>query len=325
MRILIVSLSVIACGCGAANLSAPPTDTDADVTGDMTFLPPDGGEWMPEPEPDGAVADDLGAVDAGAADAGKPDLAQPRDLAKPVDIAPALDAGVSSSRLVEHQKGSDSSPNGYYSYVPPSYPGGAKWPLLIALHGVGENGNQTTELVKVLNPGIGNLVKHDKWPNNRPFIVLLPQHTGVNNCPNANEIKAFITWAMANYEVDQKRVYLTGLSCGAIGAWSYLGQELDSQIAALVPIAGNGKPAWGKQMCSLGKVPIWAFHGDADGTVNVSGTNVPMDGLAACPVPSRKDAIKTIYPGVGHNSWDQTYNLSSGHDIYSWMLMQVHN
>ncbi len=277
---------------------------DAGVTDDLTAAP----------EPDLAGQDLRGADLSAKPDMAKAtDMAKPADMAKPVDISPPADAGVSSTRVVEHQKGSDTSPNGYYSYVPPSYPGTSKWPLLIALHGVGENGNQTSELSKVLNPGIGALLKNNAWPNTRPFIVLLPQHTGTNNCPNANEIKAFITWAMANYAVDTKRVYLTGLS------------ELDNQIAALVPIAGNGAPAWNSKMCLLGKVPIWAFHGDADTKVNVSGTNTPMNGLATCPVPPRKDAIKTIYPGVGHNSWDQTYNLSSGNDIYSWMLTQVHN
>lgn len=120
-------------------------------------------------------------------------------------------------------------------------------------------------------------------------------------------------------------MYLTGLSCGAIGSWAYLGDQLDSQIAAMVPIAGDGQGAWGSKQCELGKVAIWAFHGDADGTVGVNGTNVPMDGLAGCPSPPRKDAKKTIYPGVGHDSWDRTYDLSAGNDIYAWMLGITHD
>ena len=45
-----------------------------------------------------------------------------------------------------------------------------------------------------------------------------------------------------------------------------------------------------------------------------------MDGLAGCSDPAPVDAIKTIYPGVGHNSWERTYSLSAGHDIYQWLL-----
>jgi hypothetical protein len=65
---------------------------------------------------------------------------------------------------------------------------------------------------------------------------------------------------------------------------------------------------------------IWAFHGDADGTVAPSGTTYPMNNLIACPSPPRRDAKMTIYPGVGHDSWTRTYDLSAGHDIYAWML-----
>jgi len=120
-------------------------------------------------------------------------------------------------------------------------------------------------------------------------------------------------------------VYLTGLSCGGIGSWAYLGKYLDAQLAAMVPIAADGASAWNSKGCDLAKVAIWAFHGDADGTVGVYGTNAPMDGLAGCASPPAKETKKTIYPGVGHNSWDMTYDLSAGHDIYAWMLGKAHD
>ncbi len=230
--------------------------------------------------------------------------------------------GPSSSRLTARPFGSTSAPQGFYEYVPPGYPAQGPVPLLVALHGIGENGDGTTLIHNVLNSGLGPILTSDAWPEDRPFVVLLPQHSVDGGCPVGGEIQAFLTWAISNYTVDPKRIYLTGLSCGGIGAWDYLNVALDSQIAALVPIAGDGQGAWANRGCSLGKVPIWAFHGDADPTVNVVGTNVPMDGLATCPAPPRKDAIKTIYPGVGHDSWDQTYDLSAGHDIYTWMLAQ---
>ncbi len=227
--------------------------------------------------------------------------------------------GAPSTRLTRHELGTTTAPQGFYQYVPPGYPAGVKWPLLVALHGVGENGNGQSELGNVIDVGIGKLLANDAWPNDRPFVVLVPQHPG-GGCPSASEIHAFMSWALASYAIDPRYVYLTGLSCGAIGSWAYLDQQLDSQIAAFVPVAGDGKSAWNDKGCELAKVAIWAFHGDADGTVDVSGTNVPLDGLASCPSPPAKEIKKTIYPGVGHNSWDMTYDLSAGHDIYTWML-----
>jgi len=234
----------------------------------------------------------------------------------------ALDpnAGPSSDRFTEKQLGTTTAPQGFYEYLPGGYgTAGAKWPLLMVLHGIGENGNGTSDLHNILNTGIPPLIGNDQWPGDRPFVVVMPQHPG-GGCPGAGEVEQMFTWATANYDIDPKWVFLTGLSCGAIGSWGYLAEHLDEQIAAFVPVAGDGKGAFQSKGCDLAKVAIWAFHGDADGTVNVSGTNEPMDGLAQCPKPPALETKKIIYPGVGHNSWDQTYNLSAGHDIYSWFL-----
>ena len=213
--------------------------------------------------------------------------------------------------------GSTPAKQGFWEYLPPGYGGGEKYPLMIFHHGIGENGNGDSELDKVPNNGIPGLMKNNKWDPKRPFIVLSPQHPG-GGCPGSAEVHDFIDFAITNYDVNPGRVYLTGLSCGAIGAWGYLGDYLDEQIVAMVPIAGDGKGAFNKAKCDLGKTPIWAFHGDADGTVNVSGTIEPVTGLQMCdPKP---DVEMVIYPGVGHDSWSMTYDLSAGHDIYAWLL-----
>jgi hypothetical protein len=28
----------------------------------------------------------------------------------------------------------------------------------------------------------------------------------------------------------------------------------------------------------------------------------------------------TVYPGADHDAWSQTYDLSVGHDVYTWLL-----
>ena len=65
---------------------------------------------------------------------------------------------------------------------------------------------------------------------------------------------------------------------------------------------------------------IWAFHGDADGTVSPNGSINPIENLNECDSRAPVEAKLTIYPGVGHNSWDRTYDGSAGHDIYGWLL-----
>ena len=148
--------------------------------------------------------------------------------------------------------------------------------------------------------------------------MLSPQQT--SGCPGAADVDAFLDYALAHYEVDEKRVYLTGLSCGAIGTWSYLAQHRGARVAAVAVIAGDGRDAFRSAGCALGEVGIWAFHGDEDDVVPVAGATETVASLMACPGPPRKEVKLDIYPGVGHDAWTRTYDLSAGHDIYSWLL-----
>ena len=76
---------------------------------------------------------------------------------------------------------------------------------------------------------------------------------------------ALITYVSEHYRINKRRIYLTGLSMGGYGTFSYL-TELGNagQVAAAVPICGGGSNSKVK-VCSA--IPIWAFHGDADKTV----------------------------------------------------------
>jgi hypothetical protein len=39
-----------------------------------------------------------------------------------------------------------------------------------------------------------------------------------------------------------------------------------------------------------------------------------------CTPPLGRDVELTVYPGVDHDSWTRTYDLSAGNDIYDWFL-----
>ncbi|HEY0464094.1 MAG TPA: hypothetical protein VGC79_07800 [Polyangiaceae bacterium] len=229
-------------------------------------------------------------------------------------------SGPSSSRLIARPVGSvTGTTSGFWEYLPPRYGNGDRYPLMVFWHGLGENGDGSlAALQRVTANGPPRLLKEDRWPEDRSVIVLSPQHPG-NNCPSSNEIDAFLRFAIAHYEVDLKRVYLTGLSCGAIGSWNYLADHLDEVVAAAVLVCGDGRDAFSKAGCALGRVPIWALHGELDPTVPATGSIEPMTALSAC-LPAPVEAKLTVYPGVGHDSWTSTYDLSAGNDVYGWLL-----
>ena len=219
----------------------------------------------------------------------------------------------------ERQLGSTSAKFGFYEYLPPGYNDGKTRPLMVFFHGVGENGNGTTDLKDVIKNGPPKLIAGKKWAEDRPFVVISPQWNGNGNCPSADYIDDVIGWSESNYHIDPKRIYMTALSCGAIGGWSYLGKYTNTKVAAAVLISGAGKGAWNQQKCALAKTAIWAFHGDKDSTVLPDDDKFVMPLLIACPQP-REDQVFTLYPNVGHDAWSQTFDLTAGHDIYAWLL-----
>jgi poly(3-hydroxybutyrate) depolymerase len=262
----------------------------------------------------GGCSDDATAPDDATTDAppGAVDARADADLS---------DAGPSSSRYTPRPLGSTTAPQGFYEYLPPGYDGATPVPLLVFLHGRDEGGNQTTELDRVNATGLSQLIATDAWPADRPFVVLVPQHTRTtDDCHLATEVHDLLAWAVTSYSIDPARIYLTGLSCGGIGTWRYLAGYLDEYVAAAVPICGDGIGAWNQRGCELGAIAIWAFHGDMDNVVGFSGSQIPMDGLAGCPSPPRKDAVFTPIVGGSHFIWQPIYDGSAGHDIYAWML-----
>jgi predicted peptidase len=218
---------------------------------------------------------------------------------------------------------------GHYIYTPSSHSKeGPEFPLLIFLHGAGEKGNSSadpTKLDLVLRNGPPRMIKRGEWDPTYPMIVASPQcHDGGWN---SEKIHAFIDYLIDEYSVNTRRIYVTGLSMGGYGTFSYIGYYGDdSYAAACVPICGGGNT---NKAESFLNIPTWAFHGDADGTVSVNNSIKMIDAINVLNPPER--AKLTIYPGVGHNSWSMTYDgsgmgtESSEYDgfnqkIYDWMF-----
>ena len=103
----------------------------------------------------------------------------------------------------------------YLLYLPPDY--GKKqqqWPMILFLHGAGERGD---DLEKVKVHGPPKIVETEK---DFPFILVSPQCPEGKWWPNETEVLInLLDDIISRYDVDTKRVYLTGLSMGGFGAW----------------------------------------------------------------------------------------------------------
>jgi predicted peptidase len=234
--------------------------------------------------------------------------------------------GLAAGKQTARPIGMPFAKNGFWEYLPPGYGDGAKRPLLVFWAGVGENGDGSAGALNVIiqRHGPPMLIDKKKWPMDRPFIVLSPQHAAATDRPSPAEVHDFLAFASTAYAVDPARIYITALSSGSRGSWAYLGQYKGEQVAAAVLIAGDSSVAYAAGGCSVvAQVPLWTFHGDADSEVPYADDKAGMTNFANCPQP-RKEVIFTTYPGVGHvDSWTRTYDLSAGHDIYTWMLSKT--
>jgi predicted peptidase len=192
----------------------------------------------------------------------------------------------------------------YLLYVPTDYEKQESWPLLIFLHGGGERGDDL-ELVKFHGPP--KLIAAGK---EFPFIVASPQ-CRKGRWWQPTELVALIDELSGKFKIDQDRVYVTGLSMGGIGSWELAGHAPD-RIAAIAPICGGGETHWTR---SMGKMPVWAFHGAKDKSVPIERMQTMIDALKK----NGSEPKFTIYPEAEHDSWTETYNNPA---LYEWLLSQ---
>jgi len=221
--------------------------------------------------------------------------------------------------------------HGFYEYLPQGYStSGKTFPLLLFIHGVGEEGNGTSQLSLILRHGPPKLINNGTFPKSFTvkgvsygFIVISPQFV---SWPTQYDLESFIAYAQKNYKVDASRIYITGLSMGGGATWEYASSTpaRASKVAGIVPIAGAASPnAMGAKYLANANVPIWAFHNLQDPTVSVGTTKSWIKAVNAV-VPQINPLAKASYfNSTSHNAWNTAYDPNykeNGMNMYEWLL-----
>lgn len=211
-----------------------------------------------------------------------------------------------------------------YRWSAPAAPEpGKTYPLVLFLHGAGERG---TDNKAQLKHGVTAILDAAKRLG-EPCFLIAPQcppkqwwgnfergarpSAAVKASPLLDAVLALVAESITRHPVDPKRIYVTGLSMGGYGTWNSLSRE-PKRFAAAIPICGGGNPA---RAGAYHRVPIWAFHGEADPVVPVSSTRAM---IAALEKAGGKPKA-TYYPGVQHDSWTQTY---ADPEVIKWLFAQ---
>jgi predicted peptidase len=195
----------------------------------------------------------------------------------------------------------------YVVFVPPAYDPKTPFPAILALHGAGMCGSDG---LKQIAEGLGSAVQLDiaKW---QKFIIVFPQkQNSKDNWEDEEQmVMAEFNQTLRELNVDRSRMYLTGLSQGGHGTFA-IGSRHSDLFAAAAPVCG-----WGDKSLveGLKKTPMWVFHGESDEVINVDRSKEMVEWLKAAGAPVKI----TLYPGVGHGSWDKAY---SDEDIPGFFL-----
>jgi len=253
---------------------------------------------------------------------------------------------------------------GLLEFLPASYKvqgnEAKKYPVIIFFHGFGSRGTGTeAELCKLFKDKGSDLATHLAIPGRverstglfsqstgettMEFIVISPQFSQYNRpltysasdpYPSANEVEDVIDYVEQNYRIDERRIYLTGLSNGANMITEYAASSVDraKRVAAIMPVAlcsqlnhiSNTSRGIDATNIGLAKLRTWFVYCEIDGcgatgTIAETDKDVPNNWVSAISaVPGAVPPRYTILTNSG-SATAQLYNCSDTllHDAWS--------
>jgi len=230
---------------------------------------------------------------------------------------------------------------GYRLFVPEGYDSTRSYPLVLFLHGAGESGSDN-EIHLTANQGATVWAKPQEQAKH-PCFVLAPQnpkdpaatspddfgrmgwtsllqrgfYDPFKSEPALQTAFAVLQQVMADYNVDSKRVYATGLSMGCFGVFA-MNLDHPDTFAAIVGICGGLDPL---KAAVLANKPIWVFHAAEDPIVEVRFSQETVRALRdAGGKPQYTEYGKEVYLApMAHVSWVPAY---ADAEMRDWLFEQ---
>lgn len=182
----------------------------------------------------------------------------------------------------------------YSVYVPDDYDPKIPMPLIVTLHGGSSNHN----VWLAINLG-NNISVADYWDSYRneyrakrhpKAIVVAPNGLGQVRWRWAGEqdVLDVIDDVRANYNINPDKVFITGLSNGAIGAYT-IGLKHSSRFAAVLPVAG---------------VTDWLSHHEADGRLRSCERSVLRNESAITYAANAANSHLRFFHGLNDSGFD---------------------
>ncbi len=208
----------------------------------------------------------------------------------------------------------------YRLFVPTNYDPARSYPLIMHLHGDYESG--TDNVAAANHISTQDLVAHAKTSEYASFVLVPQKPTMASGWDTYGSGQPFtlsleiLNQLEGTYNIDTDRVYLTGLSRGAVGTWRAMA-SYSNVFAAGAPASGWGNTS---QSSLLATKPIWAFQGGADTVVAPTYSRAMITAIQQ----QGGHPLYTEYYGADHS--DTTWNrVFSEYGLYEWMFNQSLN
>jgi len=194
----------------------------------------------------------------------------------------------------------------YLEHLPEGYAESEeeRWPLLVYLHGRSVRGTSFTRLKRYGPPSFLDRRK------DFPFVTvspLLPEGAWP-----AESLNRLLDEWLERYRIDPDRVYLSGVSLGAQGAWGFAA-AYPERFAALHTVCAHGDLRTAERLTGL---PIWAFHGDLDRIVPMAPHQRLVEAIQAAGGEARFTVMK------GKNHGNVIAAVYGKDEVYQWIAQQ---
>jgi predicted peptidase len=232
----------------------------------------------------------------------------------------------------------DGKIDSYIIYVPTGYDPSKEYPMVVLLHGLGE-----MAYLSSFSPA------HSAYINScekNGIIMVAPcgRHGDAGNesfyqNDGERDVLQVIDLVKKSYNINENKVYLTGMSMGGYGTW-YIGTRHSDMFAAIAPVSGYGMcteelkfaleyyysdrevfpeppvidyDAYKIDITPLKDTPVMVSHGNMDYVIPVSESREFVRQL-------EEKGYEVVYnelEGVGHEAADYFY---SGDSLNEWFL-----
>lgn len=204
------------------------------------------------------------------------------------------------------------------------------YPVLMFFHGAGERGDNNEKQITTYT-GFAHMFTSDADSPLLDAIVIAPQcpagEKWVNvpawtDCEYSTEAIAesdsleaalkLLKYYAENERINENAIYSMGLSMGGYATWD-IAVRHSELLAAIAPICGGCDTS---KSALLKDMPVYTFHGSADGTVPPTGTRNMVNALRE----AGNENVKYVeYEGQGHGIW----NTAMESDVITWMFSNV--